>query len=379
MQYDLYIGTYTAAGAKGVYRLPVTADGHAAGELSLAVELTNPSWVTAAPDGRHLYAVEEQPAGRVVSLARTAAGLVVDGVQPSGGDDPCQLCGLPGGGLTVANYTDGSLTAFALAAGGALAAPVAVVRHAGHGPHPTRQAGPHLHAAAVPPGGQVLWTLDLGLDALTVYALPGASAGSKENTAALSPLPEAGEKREGDPVATTAPAALSVLARVQLPAGFGPRQLAFHPTLPLAYLVGELASELAVLPYDTASGLPQANILCRLSTLPPDWQGESWAASIRLHPAGGWAYVSNRGHDSVAAFALAADGLPQPPLFFPSGGAWPREIELAPDSSALLAAHQRGGGITRLPLAADGRPLEAPPQPLPAPDSSVSLAFMAQG
>ena len=41
-----------------------------------------------------------------------------------------------------------------------------------------------------------------------------------------------------------------------------------------------------------------------VSTLPPDFSGNNTAAEIALHPNGKFLYASNRGHDSIAVFAV---------------------------------------------------------------------------
>ncbi|MFW5743493.1 MAG: beta-propeller fold lactonase family protein [Spirochaetota bacterium] len=41
--------------------------------------------------------------------------------------------------------------------------------------------------------------------------------------------------------------------------------------------------------------------------LPGDFRGESTAAAVRVHPSGRFLYASNRGHDSVATFAVDAE------------------------------------------------------------------------
>ena len=85
------------------------------------------------------------------------------------------------------------------------------------------------------------------------------------------------------------------------PPGSGPRHPAWHPHRPLLYVCAELDSTLTVLALDAAAGLtPQA----RASTLPPGFRGENATADVHVHPSGRFAYVSNRGHDSLAVFAL---------------------------------------------------------------------------
>ena len=44
-----------------------------------------------------------------------------------------------------------------------------------------------------------------------------------------------------------------------------------------------------------------------LSTLPADFDGDNTCAQIHIDPQGTFLYVSNRGHDSIAEFAIDAE------------------------------------------------------------------------
>jgi 6-phosphogluconolactonase len=100
----------------------------------------------------------------------------------------------------------------------------------------------------------------------------------------------------------------------------------------------ELASTLTVLALDGEDGL---TALASASTLPPGFDGENATADVHVHPSGRFAYVSNRGHDSIAVFALGEDGTALAPRGHVStGGTTPRSFALTPDGRLLLAANQ---------------------------------------
>ena len=138
------------------------------------------------------------------------------------------------------------------------------------------------------------------------------------------------------------------------PPGSGPRQLAFHPTLPIAFLVSELASTLTVLVMKESDALSAQRIL---STLPADAAPGSLGGAVALDAAGTRLYVSNRGHDSVASFAIDPEGEVTLLGHTPSGGTSPRFLLLLEDK--LLVAHEKTGGVTILPLDGAGRPKSA--------------------
>lgn len=71
-----------------------------------------------------------------------------------------------------------------------------------------------------------------------------------------------------------------------------PRHIAFHPKLKLAYTSNERGGGITAWNLDSEQGtLTQRQTL---STLPPDYSGDSAAADIKITPNGRFAYVSNR-------------------------------------------------------------------------------------
>ena len=88
----------------------------------------------------------------------------------------------------------------------------------------------------------------------------------------------------------------------QLPPGTGPRHLAFHPHRPFAYVVSELQSTVTVFRYGEQQGAFAA--LQTISTLPDAFAGQNLGAEIQVAPSGRFVYASNRGHDSLAIYAV---------------------------------------------------------------------------
>jgi 6-phosphogluconolactonase len=82
------------------------------------------------------------------------------------------------------------------------------------------------------------------------------------------------------------------------------------------------------------------------SSLPADWSGKSYAADIHVAPAGDVLYVSNRGHDSIAVFSIAAaSGALALEQTIATGGAWPRNFSIDPTGRWLLVANQNSNSI----------------------------------
>lgn len=87
--------------------------------------------------------------------------------------------------------------------------------------------------------------------------------------------------------------------------GAGPRHLAFHPTLDVAYTSNETGSSITAYEFDPGAGLKPVQTL---STLPSDFAGQNTTADVKVHPGGRFVWVSNRGHDSLAEFRIDERG-----------------------------------------------------------------------
>lgn len=85
-------------------------------------------------------------------------------------------------------------------------------------------------------------------------------------------------------------------------AGEGPRHLAFHPILDVVYADNEQGSSVTVYRFDKDRGTLAA--VQTVSTLPEGGCEGNSNAQIHIHPSGRSLYVSNRGHDSIAMFAI---------------------------------------------------------------------------
>jgi 6-phosphogluconolactonase len=128
--------------------------------------------------------------------------------------------------------------------------------------------------------------------------------------------------------------------------GAGPRHLAFDPAGRYLYVANEIDSTASALAYDGQNG--HVRHLQTLSTLPPGFAGanNNTCADIHLSPSGRWLYVSNRGHDSIAVFAIdPATGLLSSAGHTSTQGHTPRNFALVAGSNLLLAANQRSDSI----------------------------------
>jgi 6-phosphogluconolactonase len=121
--------------------------------------------------------------------------------------------------------------------------------------------------------------------------------------------------------------------------GSGPRHMAFHPDRQRAYVLDELVSTITVFDYDPVRG---ALIWTQtISTLPSDFSGFNTTAEIRVHPSGQFLYNTNRGHNSVATFAIDPNTGKLSVIGWESTrGEWPRGMNIDPSGTFLYAANQ---------------------------------------
>jgi 6-phosphogluconolactonase len=92
--------------------------------------------------------------------------------------------------------------------------------------------------------------------------------------------------------------------RVEPATRLGPRHYCFHPTLPVAYFSNEQGSSVTAYRLDAATGTLTA--VQTLTTLPEGFTARNTCSQIHLTASGQFLYVGNRGHNSLAGFAVDA-------------------------------------------------------------------------
>jgi len=224
-------------------------------------------------------------------------GIAEDGtlVNPSPiistmGEVACHLTA-DGEDVYAVNYISGSV----------FKAPEKLAVHEGSSIHPTRQTSPHTHFVSLTPDGEYLFVTDLGLDRIFVYRKD-----------------------------------LSVRSTVAMPAGHGPRHLAFHADGRHVFCANELASTVSLLEYRDG----ELTLIDTVNALPEDFDGISTAAAIRC--VGDTVYVSNRGHDSVSVLDFSGATLTLRETI-PTYGKGPRDFVIAGDR--IIAANEAGDAV----------------------------------
>jgi 6-phosphogluconolactonase len=333
----VYVGTYSEpilfgtgqvleGRGKGIYVFDFDA---ASGALTLAgikEDVRNASYLAFNPERTFLYCVNEfkeyegMDSGAVSSfrIDPGSGALTYLNTQASHGTDPCHLIvDKTGRNVLIANFASGSVAVLPIAEDGSLKEASCVIQHKGSSIDPKRQAGPHAHAVEIDAANRYVFVTELGGDKVMIYELDA-------DNGKLTPNPNQ--------------------PSVPVKPGAGPRQLVMHPNGRFAYLINELNSTMTAYAYDAGKGM--LTELQTLSMLPDDFAGHSSCAEVQIHPSGKFLYGSNRGHDSIAIFAVNQDNGTLALIGHQgSGGKIPRNFAVSPTGEFLAAANQDSDNV----------------------------------
>jgi len=132
-----------------------------------------------------------------------------------------------------------------------------------------------------------------------------------------------------------------------LPPGSGPTRLICHPSGRWVYLLDEGSDSIAVYGFDGDLKALSPISLQSISTLPDGVApGRSRPADLAISPAGRFLYVTNRGPDDVAAFAIEAAGTLKPVGHAPAGGRGPGALAVDPTGRVLIVANENGKSLS---------------------------------
>ena len=312
---------YIANGGGGPCGITVAELDYADGALKPLQQVTEIGechYLNLHPNGRFLVASSMDDDVRVWSFAiEPDTGLLrAINSQPAAGTSPAYVVVDDSGkNLLMVNYivgkARGNVRVYPIDSDGLIGAATEMIEHDGKSVNPERQEVSHPHMIVTTPDNRFAVVPDLGTDKVYLYALDA----------------ERGK--------------LNLSGTLDLPAGAGPRHVAFHPTLSLMYVINELDSTLATFNFDEADNWGAGPIL---STLPAGYQEPSQrpnsTADVHVHPNGKFLYGTNRGHDSIVIYSLDADGMPRYLANESTRGAWPRAFMIDPRGEYLVVGNR---------------------------------------
>jgi len=308
MSVELLLGSYTRRVSDGIYSVDLNTDTEKLENVSLLAEIGSPTYLDTNDDQSVIYSViNEDDQGGLVSLVKNDdSEYERKAIVAEEGAAPCYVAYDSNRELVyTANYHKGEIAVHKTDAEGHLEL-TSVATHSGSSVHENQDA-PHAHYSNVTPDDKYLVACDLGTD--EVYTYEVSDEGSLEEVARLKVAP-----------------------------GTGPRHIAFHPTLDVAYLFGELSSDVLVLDYNADTG--EFAVSQTISTIPDDHTSFNGGAAIRISSDGKFVYASNRGHDSLAVYSTEDDGKLTLEDYTKTEGEKPRDFNFDPSEKYVIVGHR---------------------------------------
>jgi 6-phosphogluconolactonase len=316
-QYILYAGSYTAGTSKGIYAWKFDSQDGKIAPLGLMAQSPQAAHLWIAPNHKTLYTVNWEDKGGVSAyrIDPKNGALTFLNRTSSHGAQPNQVVVDPSGKVAVTvNYTSGSLAAYALEPDGKLGEAFYVDQHTGK-PLSPKQPGPKQHGIQFSKDNKYMFIADLGLDRVYSYHFDA-------KTPSITPCET---------------------PYVNTHAGAGPRRVQMSPDGKFLYVDHETDSEVGVYTIDGCN-LKEIQVT---GTVPEDAKAHNTTAEIIIADDGRHLYVGNRGHDTVAIFAIdPKTGMLSNRENVPSGGRTPRNIRFDSTGNWFFAANENGGNVT---------------------------------
>lgn len=143
-------------------------------------------------------------------------------------------------------------------------------------------------------------------------------------------------------------------AKVTTQNGAGPRHFYFHPKREdILYVVNEKNSSTTVYQRNPREG--ELKAIQTWPTLPKGWKGRNTCADIEVTPNGKFVYASNRGHDSLAMFAIDQKTGKLTPIGQAPTEKTPREFTIDPTGKFVYSAGQGSGKMVAYRIEANGK------------------------
>lgn len=319
--YFLYVGAYTEHENEGITIYEFNADDGSLSYIKTIAGVINPSYLALNQKKKILIAANET----VEYQGKQSGALSAFKIDPLSGDlafmnqvsseggAPCYVTLTSDGAYAlVANYVGGNYGVFPLENSGIQPASD-VAQHTGSGVNPQRQEAPHAHAIVLDPEEKFALAVDLGIDKVVSYSL---------------------DKQEGRYTKTS---------EFNTKPGAGPRHIVFHKNGKLVFIINELNSTISSCHYDSGTGT--LTEISTVNSLPSDFEGENSCADIHVSIDGHFLYGSNRGHDSIVAYAIDDAGSLTLIGHQSVQGKTPRNFTLDPTGKFLLVANQKTDNI----------------------------------
>jgi 6-phosphogluconolactonase len=325
--------------SRGLYTFTFDSKTGRAGDISLAIEVSNPFNLTVHSNKRALYACRwpTEIDGQNVVTAFAVEGATLrelNTIRSGGGGPTVGVVDKAGRNLLITNFVTSSIVCFRLNSDGSLRGRSAMI-----GQEPTgvvRSAAGSSAGAPNDPGGPHA----VGLSATERFAIVpeitahrcrvmrfDASKGSLETHQLADDVP-----------------------------GAGPRHLAWHPSYRYLYTSGERTSSISAWSWDESKG--ELKLLQNLTTRPGGFASDNRPADIAMHPSGNFVYVTNRSTGTLSGFRIdrstgKLNAISQVPLgsqsswsmLFDATGKWALAAAQLGDEVVIYSVDQKTGSL----------------------------------
>ena len=274
-----------------------------------------PSILAVHPTRDVLYAAI-RATGDIMSfrIDRSTGKLELMDTTVTGWEDPAYLeIDKTGGFLIVPYYVPGKVTVYPLRDDGTLQ----------NEPSDTHSTGEHAHGVAIDPSNRFVFVSHTCPTNSIFQFQFDPSTGTLSRNAIPQVIPEGAD---------------------------GPRHICFHPSQPFVYADNEQGSSVTAYRFNASNGT--LNTVQTLSTLPESYDGSNSCARLEMHPSGKFLYAANRGHDSIAGYAINPDGSLTSTGYYPTEKT-PRSIRIDPNGKFLISAGESADRLISYRIDAD--------------------------
>lgn len=313
-QSDLYVYVSIAGENKiSIFKMsPETAALTPRGEVEI---YSPPSILTVHPTRDVLYAAI-RATGDIISFRvdRSTGKLELMDTTVTGLEDPAYLeIDKTGRFLIIPYYVPGKVTVYPLHDNGTLQ----------NEPSDTHSTGEHAHGVAIDPSNRSVFVSHTCPTNSIFQFQFNPSTGTLSPNAIPQVIPEDED---------------------------GPRHICFHLNQPFVYADNEQGSSVTAYNFNVSDGTLTA--FQTLSTLPENYDGSNSCARLEMHPSGKFLYAANRGHDSIAGYAIQPDGSLTSIGNFPTEKT-PRSIRIDPNGKFLISAGESADRLISYRIDAD--------------------------
>ena len=309
MNQKLYLGTYTRNESEGIYTMNLDTEKKTLNDLCLLAEIKNPSYLSLSKERSFFVTIGDDGDGKggiaTYHLDENGEAKQLDTAFESN-PNPAYVSYDQANGLAYsANYDGGFISLYTVGDNGELDL-VDRVDQPGSGPHPNQEAS-HAHYIKRSPDGKFVHVCNLGTDYVYTYKVTDDNKFEEVN-------------------------------KVQLKPGSGPRHLAFHPSLPIVYVLAELSCEMQVFNYDEATG--SLEHFQTVDTV-QEFDDSYSAAAVRLSNDGKFLYASTRGINIITTYEIdQEDGSLTAIDWTDTHGETPRDFNLDKSNQFVVCGHQ---------------------------------------